>query len=301
MKKIVYLYLTGGLGNQLFQYAAAKNISIKNKSILLLDKSSGFFDDFRFRRSFSLKKKLLKNVKIKNFIFFFIFFRLLKKILNLKEVLYNFFSTTVINEFVNHKNFKPHLENIKFKKNLYMMGLFQSEKYFLNNRSEIIEDIMPKKTSNQMFRRIYDVISNNSVAIGVRMHEGLPSHLKHTAGGIASNRFYLKAIKILLSKIKNPNFYFFSTKKNYADKLILDLDIISKFKINIITPENGYVDAYDNLWLMSCFKNLIISNSTLYWWAAYFSKLKFKKNIIICSDRFPNKDTIPKEWIKIKF
>jgi hypothetical protein len=300
MKKIVYLYLTGGLGNQLFQYAAAKNISIKNKSILLLDKSSGFFDDLRFKRSFSLKKKLLKNVKIKNFIFFFIVFRLLKKILNLKKVLYNFFSITVINEFVNHKDFKPHLENIKFNKNLYMMGLFQSEKYFLNNRSEIIKDIMPKKPYNQIFCRPYKVISNNSVAIGVRMHEGLPSHLKYTAGGIASNRFYLKAIKILLSKIKNPNFFFFSTKINYVDKLILDLDIISKFKINIITPENGYVDAYDNLWLMSCFKNLIISNSTLYWWAAYFSKLKFKKNTIICSDRFPNKDTIPNGWIKIK-
>ena len=39
MKKKVHLYLTGGLGNQLFQYAAAKNISIKNKSILFLDKS----------------------------------------------------------------------------------------------------------------------------------------------------------------------------------------------------------------------------------------------------------------------
>lgn len=301
MKKIIHLYLSGGLGNQLFQYAAARNISIKNKAILFLDKSSGFIDDFRFKRRFSLKKKLLKNAKIKNIIFFFIFFRLLKKILNLKKTIYNFFSITVINEFANHRNFKPHLENIKFKKNLFIMGLFQSEKYFLDNRSEIIKNIMPKKPTNQIFRRIHGVISNNSVAIGIRMHEGLPSHLKHTAGGIASNRFYLKAIKILLSKIKNPNFYFFSTKKKYADKLILDLNIISKFKINIITPENGYADAYDNLWLMSCFKNLIISNSTLYWWAAYFSKLKFKKNIIICSDRFPNKDTIPKGWIKIKF
>jgi|688.fasta_scaffold17630_8 hypothetical protein len=300
MKKKVYLYLTGGLGNQLFQYAAAKNIAIKNKSVFLIDKSTGFLDDFRFKRSFSLKKKILKNIIIKNIIIFFIFFRLLKKILNLKKVLYKFFSVTIINEFVYHKFFLPHLENINFNGSLYIMGLFQSEKYFLNNRLEIINDIMPKKPSNKIFYDVHDMISDNSVAIGVRMHEGLPIHLKYTAGGITSHKFYLKGIQILLNKIKNPSFYFFSTKKIYIERLILDLGIINKFKINIITPDNGYCDAYDNLWLMSCFKNLIISNSTLYWWAAYFSKLKFKKNIIICSDRFPNKDTIPKGWIKIK-
>jgi hypothetical protein len=301
MKKKVHLYLTGGLGNQLFQYAAAKNISIKNKSILFLDKSSGFFDDIRFKRSFSLKKKQLKNTKIKNVIFLFLFFRLLKKIFSLKKVIYNFLSITIINEFIYHNKFIPNLLNIKFNNNLYMMGLFQSEKYFFNNRSKIINEIMPKKPSNKKFYKIYNMISNNSVAIGVRMHEGLPSHLSYTAGGIVSSKFYLKALKILLSKIKNPNFFFFSTQKNYVEKLIVDLGIINKFKINIITSDNGYNDAYDNLWLMSCFKNLIISNSTLYWWAAYFSKLKFKKNNIICSDRFPNKDTIPKDWIKIKF
>jgi len=71
MEKKIHLYLTGGLGNQLFQYAAAKNIAIKNKSIFLIDKSSGFLDDFRFKRTFSLKKKILKNIKIKNIIFFF--------------------------------------------------------------------------------------------------------------------------------------------------------------------------------------------------------------------------------------
>jgi len=301
MKKIVHLYLTGGLGNQLFQYAAAKNIALKNKSGLILDKSSGFFDDFRFKRSFSLKRKILKNVKINNIIIFFLFFRLFKKIFNFKKLLYKFFSITVINEFVYHKNFSSNIENIKFNKNLYLMGLFQSEKYFLNNRSAIIKDIKPKKPFNKKFHSIHNNISDNSVAIGVRMHEGLPYHLQYTAGGITTNKFYLKAIKIILKKIKNPNLYFFSTKNEYVEKLILDLDIINQFKINLITSDNGYDDAYDNLWLMSCFKNIIISNSTLYWWAAYFSRLKFKKNIIICSDRFPNKDTIPKSWIKIKF
>jgi len=51
------------------------------------------------------------------------------------------------------------------------------------------------------------------------------------------------------------------------------------------------------LWLLSCFKNLIISNSTYYWWGAYFSREKFSKQLVISSDKFPNRDTNLKNWI----
>jgi hypothetical protein len=37
VKKKIYLYLSGGLGNQLFQYAAAKNLSIINDADLIID------------------------------------------------------------------------------------------------------------------------------------------------------------------------------------------------------------------------------------------------------------------------
>ena len=68
MKKKVYLYLCGGLGNQLFQYAAAKNLAIKNNAELILDTSTGFYTDFRDFWRFSLNKKKLKNVIFKRFI-----------------------------------------------------------------------------------------------------------------------------------------------------------------------------------------------------------------------------------------
>ena len=57
MKKKIYLYLCGGLGNQLFQYAAAKNIALKNNAKLILDTSTGFICDFRDFWNFSLNKK----------------------------------------------------------------------------------------------------------------------------------------------------------------------------------------------------------------------------------------------------
>jgi hypothetical protein len=37
VKKKIYLYLSGGLGNQLFKYAAAKNLSIINDADLIID------------------------------------------------------------------------------------------------------------------------------------------------------------------------------------------------------------------------------------------------------------------------
>ena len=39
--------MCGGLGNQLFQYAAAKNLSLINDRELYIDSITGFWTDFR--------------------------------------------------------------------------------------------------------------------------------------------------------------------------------------------------------------------------------------------------------------
>jgi len=85
-KKKIYLFLSGGLGNQLFQYAFARNLSIKNKADLIVDAYSGFIFDFRYFRIFSLKTKLKKKI-----VFFFSFFpfKLSEKNVNqLKKAIY---------------------------------------------------------------------------------------------------------------------------------------------------------------------------------------------------------------------
>ena len=76
VKKKIYLYLCGGLGNQLFQYAAARNLAIKNNAKLIIDISTGFILDIRDRRKFSLNLNLKKITNVffkKNIINFWIF------------------------------------------------------------------------------------------------------------------------------------------------------------------------------------------------------------------------------------
>ena len=101
----------------------------------------------------------------------------------------------------------------------------------------------------------------------------------------------------MLKRVKNPEFFIFSTKNENIKKLFSKVKELNKYPFHIITKEKGYDgSAHDNLWLMSFCKNHIISNSTFYWWAAYFSKFRYKNQNIICSGNFPNTDTCFRDW-----
>lgn len=307
MKKI-HLYLCGGLGNQLFEYAAARNLAIKNNSKLIIDVNSGFITDFRDPTKFSLKNNNLQDTKLLRFNFFFLIYRFLKKFGNFDKFLERYLNINVIDE-TNHSQFDEKILNVDFNKKIYLIGYFQSNLYFKENEDKILQEIYPQKPLKVDYLNLKEEVSKpNSVCIGVRMHENIEkkfglkisekskNKIINQIGGITSSNFYVQAIEKMKKKINDPKFFIFSTKNSNIKKIIDQSDILKKHHVKFITAENGYEDAYDNLWLMSQFKNFIISNSTLYWWGAYFSKKKYKKNYVLCSSNFPNKDTCLKEW-----
>ena len=81
MKRKIYLKLMGGLGNQLFQYACAKNLSIELNGELIIDDKSGFLFDRMFKRKFALPKFFkYKRMNFKEIFFFFNYY-IIKKII----------------------------------------------------------------------------------------------------------------------------------------------------------------------------------------------------------------------------
>ncbi len=295
-KKKIYLFLSGGLGNQLFQYAFARNLSIKNKADLIVDAYSGFIFDFRYFRSFSLKTKIKKKI-----VFFFSFFRIFKKFLYKKKLINNFFSRTVINEFPFFTRFSKKIYNLKINKTIYLFGLFQSDQYFLENKKKIMIELMPSKPKLTNFlTKQKEIIKDDSVIIGFRFFEEASDNSVKMAGGVSSIDFYIRSIKLILNKIKNPKFYLFSQSLENLKKNLRNIPILNKYFYSFVTPEQGFNDGNANLWLMSYSKNFIIPNSTFYWWGAYFSRYRFKKNNVICSNNFPNKYIYLKDWNIIK-
>lgn len=298
MRKKIYLHLSGGIGNQLFQYAAAKNLSIINNAELILDKTTGFITDLKFKRKYSLNYvETLKNKSPNVFLFFL--FRLFKKLFFSKKLFYKFFNIKIIDEYYSFRSFYPEIIKVKFDKKLYLLGLFQSEKYFNQNKKIIIDEIFPKEPKNINYIKQASEIDDKSVAVCIRNFEDLPKKLFSTVGGVNDHTFYENSLKLFLDKIHNPKFYFFSTNKKNIQNIIYKIDLLNDHEKIIITNETGYKNDIDTLWLMSKFKNFIISNSTFYWWGAYFANVRSNKTEIISSRKFPNVDTNQKNWIVI--
>ena len=168
-------------------------------------------------------------------------------------------------------------------------GFFQSEKYFLKHRKEILDLFNFESVCDEYVNKMYDYKNFKTTSIHVRRGDYLKYPNHHPSQSID---YYKKAVEIL---------------KNATDLFLIFSDDIEwcKNNLNFINPI--YIENekdYNELYLMSLCDNNIISNSSFSWWGAWLNKNKDKK-VIGPSVWFGNAirektdDIIPEDWIKI--
>lgn len=296
MKKVV-VCLKGGLGNQLFQYAAGRRLAYVNNAELMIDTSY-------FKRDFVYKRKyLLDNFKInaKRYTFFErlgpfekyarFAFRKLSRLLPFEKRVY------IEQEKL---DFDPRLLNLKIKKILYLDGYWQSENYFKDIediiRSELQIKFLPTDHVNrEMVKKIRNC---NSVAIHVRFFDKVGK--RENRNNNLSKEYYIRAIKYIESKISNVHYFIFSD----IPEKVLSYIVFPKEKITLVDHNKEEENSYIDLWLMSQCKHFIIANSTFSWWGAWLSKNKGK---IVIAPKFQKigigawgfRGLIPEEWIAL--
>jgi hypothetical protein len=295
---MIISFLTGGLGNQLFQYAFAFALSKAYNEKLYFDTSSYDWDTLRkfeldhFQMNIKAahKNDIEKIKKLKP-----LFYDRLKYKFQRTNIPYYRLSILKEQSFAFDKNFK------KFRrKNVYVEGYWQSEEYFKNYRNEILRSIyLPNIKLSVKTLNYKTLIQNtpNSISIHIRRGDYLSNSETTAFHGVCGLRYYESAIKYMESELACPTYFVFSDDKDYIEEVFGG-------KNNFILIKDISFD-FEELILMSCCKHNIIANSSFSWWGAWLNNFSDKK-VVAPKYWFANKemndkttDLIPKKWKRL--
>lgn len=280
---MIIVNLFGGLGNQLFQIAAAINLSrIKNKEIIIDESLLNYFRFSHKRVDLSeifeihFKKKRQNN---------YLNIGIKKLILKFKYIIK--FQSYYVNEI----NYSEFLESKSDK--LEMIGYWQNLDYLTPYKNEILNTIRFKNfdIDEKLLKKIEQT---NSVSLHIRRGDFLSKN--NTVSYGLPIEYYLKALNKLVKLEKKFNLFIFSDDKEWVKKEFVKY--LSDFDYQIVSTDQSYKDFF----LMVQCKHHIISNSTFSWWGAFLNdnknKLVFYPEIWFKKNKSPPK-IFENHWIKL--
>jgi len=276
---MISVRFSGGLGNQMFQYACGRSLGQKNGlNYVIADLS--FYQKKDWNKTTSREFELgVFNINIvrKN-IPLSVYFKI-AGLKNYKEI---------------NSGFDGRI--LSLVGNVEIEGYWQSERYFKNIEEIIRKEFTFKPAINKKNKEILGKIEkSNSVSIHVRRGDYVNDPKIRKVHGVDLSGYYQKAIGYINRKIKAPKYFVFS-------------DDIDWCKSNLkLRGETYFVDhnkenkSYEDMRLQSNCKHNIIANSSFSWWGAWLNSNPGK--IVLSPKKWYKrknpKELIPQEWLRI--
>ncbi|MGB7243614.1 MAG: alpha-1,2-fucosyltransferase [Sulfitobacter sp.] len=279
---MIYTRLHGGLGNQLFQYAAGRALALRHRTGLAID--DRILPEIGFRlcqQHFDWKVKTpskLPPVKSDGLIRYGAW-RLLGKTPSLRRE--------------KGLGYDASFEN--WGEDTYLHGYWQTERYFSAVKADIRNDlkiVTPSSTQNaEMAARITET---NSVSLHVRRGD----YLALAAHNVCTESYYQAALKQVVDVTETtPHVFVFSDEPKWArDNLPLDYE-------KTIVDFNGPETDYEDLRLMSLCQHNVIANSSFSWWGGWLNanpdKVVAGPAKWFGNNKMYNPDILPETWLRI--
>lgn len=273
---MITLLLSGGLGNQMFQYAFARSLALNNDAGIQI--SRRFLTHDTLGRRYSLDKLSLPDIQFMTHGQEFIAHT---KLYIMRKIHGRSFHSR---KFIylsarDYDFYEPALLTRDYDSNLIICGYFQSWKYFQEHDSALRNEFrVSKSPSLENEAKINEITSCESVCVHVRRGD----YLTLQGWNVCNYDYYSQSMQYISSRIASPVFYFFSNTH----------DDINWLRENYKFPDYDvrYIDLdnpdYEELRLMYSCRHFIIANSSLSWWGSYLSSNPEK---IICA---------PSKWVR---
>jgi hypothetical protein len=179
----------------------------------------------------------------------------------------------------------------------YLVGYWQSEKYFRAIESTIRTDFFFAQPLSQRNQQILNEITNSqAVSLHIRRGDYVQDSKKLAFHGVCSLDYYREAIAFLSQRIKTPKFFIFSDDMTWVKN---NLQI--KFESCYVDHNTG-LESYNDLRLMSQCKHNIIANSSFSWWGAWLNA-NSSKIVVAPKKWYANQSDLngvcPASWVKL--
>ena len=290
---MIVLNLKGGLGNQMFQYAAARGLGLHLHQNVYLD--LGFLEQNRETDDFTARSFALGIFKI--------------KVLRFRTGDGNSLLPNLIKRWMG-KTKKPlhvyddgsDLNNVQLP--AYLDGYFQSEKYFGDQRSTLLKEFSFKLPAGDINEPLVkDILNTASVSIHFRRGDYVTKAAVAQVHGVCDVAYYETAAATLSKQYRGLVFYVFTDDPIWVKEHFI-LRHNAAYKMVLVDSNHG-IDSWKDMYLMSICKHNIIANSSFSWWGAWLNQ-HAEKTVIAPTRWFADetvhafeKDIVPASWIRI--
>lgn len=147
-------------------------------------------------------------------------------------------------------------------KDFICVGYMQSEKFFYNQRKQILSELSFKQNIYESVKDMAEKIksSNEPTCLHVRLGD----YVKNPLHGVLDAAYYRRALDEMRRYRPNATIFVFSDNVELVrEELNLQSDVY------YISPD---IDEQQTMYLGSLCKNFIISNSSFSWWMQYLSR-----------------------------
>jgi len=256
---MIIIELTGGLGNQIAQYAYALLLKESREDIVLfknfeyLTESHEYYHlDKIINVEIPFISTLPNNLEIfhffdtNNFIF---------------RVIRKFFFKDIL--FFRNLTFNMHKKLLLKEKNLLVKGFFYSKYESSTVQQRLRSNLLEISSDFE--------IQNNDCFIHIRRGDTLNKSVLDIRNSL-DTKYYFEAMSIMEKNYEVNKFYFFSDDINWVK---------DNFKSEKFIFIENFSD-FNSFLLMTKFNNAIVANSTMSQWGSYLSKFK---NIVITPEK----------------
>jgi len=293
---MVISQVIGGLGNQMFQYAVARELELARGLPLRLDVSSygdyHMHHGFELRRVFCCRPEMADSDDVRKILGW-------RAAPGVRRILARPALAALRGKsFVVEPHFQywPGIREVP--DDAYLQGYWQSEKYFVNATAVLRADFAFRETLSAINADWAEQISRcAAVSLHVRRGDYISESRTHATHGVCSVDYYHAAVRHIADRVDSPVFFVFSDDIAWARA---NLDI--GYSCHFIDHNRG-TESYNDMRLMSLCRHHIIANSSFSWWGAWLNSDADK--IVVAPDRWfasgnrQLNDLIPQGWVKL--